>query len=939
MVSTEVRESFGRAETDVTVRRLVRSEDQLDIVVELVAAELDGDTVRPLGPESQMRLTFGSQHSAEAAFGDTQAVPVAGVDHVAAGPSVVVVPVVDPFPFTVDGILAAAEATAGLTGQASEDPPDGTVTALEVPTGLWLSPVSAARLAAPRLPVAAGPTVEVWTARVEPAGGEPGTVELAAIQATAEDLLTEQDNPLPDADDRAAIVDNTTQVAPLAARRLWLSSSGATAALHGEWAADLGVALYDHAMAAGRDVKVQVQALGYLLPFGHRAAIAETSERVIVDDTDGEQAAALRVQSFLTIVEPTVAGDRTGARDDGRGLPLVSLTATTSETTPVKLVPLTGVDGVSDVVATDGGADLVVDYHCTDRAGETVAFSLPATFIDDDHAYETGADGSPAGAIAAAVDRLSRREVDLGGQRVAYADPVGGGRPSRATHRFRLAWEGPADGTAAADLEAARSPAVFGALEDADVVHEQVGSPTGATGQLVRATLHERWLQAGNDLTGNFDLAFLDLAERVTSLIGGDSPVGGVAQYEMVAEVFNQTVGASLDIDSPTDTWTVDQLLGDASKIIGNILLEAVIETIEDSLPGTEITVDGNTVTVEYTFCPTLHDLDAVGFRTDPGKTTCCLHVTTVASLDDSIEASFETELRLENFFLDFPPEVHPAVVTADFASLVGTISSDGSSDIVPSIRSWDFSGLLSLLMALVDKLGMGNVDLKIVGDVVDLDSSLTVPDVPLGVAELKNFSVLLGLDLPLGEGDGSLAVGIGRRSSPIDIDVLMFGATFWLELALAFNGKDQPVPPTTSMGVSVYWEMLDFDIFVASASFTLRLAADWKLSGREVTFTGAVSLEGAIDVLGLVSVSASIVASLTYESATEVMVLKGTINYCVDTFLGKAAGGSVPIGRQEIEMGDGQGNARAARATAGSSFVDRYSPEDVWDEYCDAFA
>src|SRR5262245_63330300 len=109
----------------------------------------------------------------------------------------------------------------------------------------------------------------------------------------------------------------------------------------------------------------------------------------------------------------------------------------------------------------------------------------------------------------------------------------------------------------------------------------------------------------------------------------------------MLAKVFNQTVGASLDLDSPTDnSWKPEDLLGDASRIIGNILLRAVIETIEDSLPGTDITVDGNTVTVEYTFCPTLHDLDEVGFRTDPGKTRCCLHVTTVASLHDSIEAS-----------------------------------------------------------------------------------------------------------------------------------------------------------------------------------------------------------------------------------------------------------------------------------------------------------
>ena len=71
--------------------------------------------------------------------------------------------------------------------------------------------------------------------------------------------------------------------------------------------------------------------------------------------------------------------------------------------------------------------------------------------------------------------------------------------------------------------------------------------------------------------------------------------------------------------------------------------------------------------------------------------------------------------------------------------------------------------------------------------------------------------------------------------------------------------------------------------------------------------------------------------------------MLKGTVNYCVDTFLGKVAGGSVPIGQTDIELGDGQSRALAAprsagRAVGGASFADRY-PEPVWADYCDAFA
>jgi len=593
------------------------------------------------------------------------------------------------------------------------------------------------------------------------------------------------------------------------------------------------------------------------------------------------------------------------------------------------------------------GDDLTVDYRCTDRGGETVSFSLPATFVDDAVAHRPGAGDPPARLRAAAhrAERLARREVDLAGQRVAYADPFAGGQPARATRRFRLGWEGPTDGAAEGDLRDAGDPAVYGVLESADVVHEVSGSATGATGATVEVVPHRRWLAFGNDAAGNFDLAFLDLAQPVSSLIGAGSALGGVAQLDLVAEVFNQAVGAGLDLETPDQPWDPEQLLGAASKIIGNIALDRVLKIVDNAVPGdTTVTVDGPRVVTEFTFCPELDDLPDVGFRTVPGETRCCLHVTTTTALSDGVEASIETEMRVENFFLDFPPRVAPPPVVVDFESVVATISSDGATSVVPTIRSWDFSGTISMLMALVDKLGLGNVDLKVLGDVIDMDSSVTVPDISLGVAEIKNFAINLGLDLPLDEGPGQLSIGIGSRSSPLDIDVLMFGATFWLDVDLGFSGLEAPTT-TTSMGVSVYWEMLDFDIVVVSISFTLRLSADWKLSGGEVVFTGAVSLEGEIDVLGLISVSASLVASLRYESVTELMVLKGTVNYCVDSFLGKLTGGSVPIGRTEIELGDGQGAALAAGsgAVAGGSggspsFADRWS-ERAWSDYCDAFA
>jgi len=942
-----------------TTVRVVRSDDQVDILIELFDVEVVDGNVVGSGPNPAMRLTLGSQHTTERTFvGPTPTPPITRINHIAAGQSVVVAPIAGAFPFTLDGLLATAEAAAGLAGQSTESEPDGSVTAIEIPAGLWLSPVSPTRLVAAREPFTRSGTTEVWAAKLESAA-ESGTLQLAAIHSTPQDLLVTQ---VPDAAARGDIVDNTTtdepQSEPLSSHRIWLTSSGAFADLHGEWTS--GLALYDHVMAGGRDVSVEVIGLGHLVPFGHRAAIAEASERVFVDDDGGGLTSVMQVERFLCVVEPVVTTPRSFSQYEGRGLPLASITASTSETTPITLTAVDDADGVviegaSDIKFRGTSDDLMVDYLSVDRGGNTVSLALPATFIDDDTAYGTGAAQAPARLrdVANSPARLGRREVDLGGQRVAYADPLAGSQTAKATHRFRLKWDGPDVDAAEGDLEAARSPAIFAGLELADVVDDVIGAATGSAGDTMEVALHQRWLEFAN-LAGNFDLAFLKLKEATSSLIGSGGAVGGVAQLEILAEVFNQSAGVGLDLASPTTPWDPAKLLGEASKIIGNILLSEVIEAVaggESGLdtPATTTTVDGDTITVRFSFCPTLKDLDAVGFRTVPGQTRCCVHLTTTASVSDSIEASFETEMRVDNFQLEFPPLV-PPVVIVHFDSVVGTISSDGSTAIVPTVREWDFSGAISMLMALVDKLGLGNVDLKIVGDVIDMDSSINLPDISLGVAEIKNFAINLGFELPLGDGPGQLSVGIGKKSSPLDIDVMMFGATFWLEIELGFSGGAGVPTTTTSMGVSVYWEMLDFDIIVVSISFTLRLSADWVLSGGEVVFTGAVSLEGEIEVLGLISVSTSLVCSLTYQSATEEMILKGTVHYCVDSFLGKLSSGRVPIGRTNIELGDGPGASaaslrrpppsapRVGASGGAASFADRYA-EPVWADYCDAFA
>jgi hypothetical protein len=170
---TRLATSAGRSATNVATRtiRVVRSDDQLDVVVELFDVEIAGDQLHAAGPNPHLRLTFGAQHTAEELLAADDPVPSTPLQPLTAGASVVVTPVVADAPFTLAGILDLA--AAALIGQATAGPPDGSVTAVEVPAGLVLSPTSGARLEATATPVTSAGTTEVWTARLVAEGSGP----------------------------------------------------------------------------------------------------------------------------------------------------------------------------------------------------------------------------------------------------------------------------------------------------------------------------------------------------------------------------------------------------------------------------------------------------------------------------------------------------------------------------------------------------------------------------------------------------------------------------------------------------------------------------------------------------------------------------------------------------------------------------------------------
>ena len=240
-------------------------------------------------------------------------------------------------------------------------------------------------------------------------------------------------NPVPRSSARDGIVDNTTLVAPATAPRLTLSSHGAFARLVGDWP-DQPVSRWRQTVVTGRDVVAEVVQEGFLLPFGHRVKILQVNSRTFVPDADGQPTAVLQHERFVSIDAPTVVfDDTTGAGDggmefrpfDGRGLPFTQVDAVPTEWIPIDTVELQdgagAIPGVFDLIVKATGQPLIAAFDATDRAGNgNIGFSTPATFVDENEAFTTGAGSTleRLAAVFADADSAARRTLDLAGQAV-----------------------------------------------------------------------------------------------------------------------------------------------------------------------------------------------------------------------------------------------------------------------------------------------------------------------------------------------------------------------------------------------------------------------------------------------------------------------------------------------------------------------------------------
>jgi hypothetical protein len=283
--------------------RVVRADDQLRLVIELLNLDVDlgTNTLVRVDPRQQftgVRLTFGSQHTVEDTISTTDATPVDGVDHRTARDSRLVFELPEGTPYALSALLDLAARAVQLDDRAvperksgNTEEPAAEVTALELVDSLVFSPDPDGRFTSAAEPITQNGVTELWRARLEIGDTRPN---LYAIWSRPGDPPFTR--PLP-ADQRELIVTATLTDEPLQVDRLWLTAQGSFLDVSGEWATG-DLASYLHQTTAGRDLHVEVVERGYLAPFGVPATITTVTERAVDPAIDGVHDIAAHEVSF-----------------------------------------------------------------------------------------------------------------------------------------------------------------------------------------------------------------------------------------------------------------------------------------------------------------------------------------------------------------------------------------------------------------------------------------------------------------------------------------------------------------------------------------------------------------------------------------------------------------------------------------------------------------
>lgn len=387
-------------------------------------------------------------------------------------------------------------------------------------------------------------------------------------------------------------------------------------------------------------------------------------------------------------------------------------------------------------------------------------------------------------------------------------------------------------------------------------------------------------------------------------------------------------------------------------------ILGSFIGDVLGGIPNLTTTTDPDTgdTTVEYKLTANLQSFPSSDPIFVPQSDPSSFNLTAKAIISTSKPPTYDVEGSITPFNIYLVSQNDLAFIEIPFQEFSFTSKSGSKTKVHVSVGSVSFIGALSFVNTLeqfLQDIGGSGLSIAVTPSEVDANFSVALPDVALGALTLSGIAFSAGVKVPFLGDPALVTFGFASQANPFTLTVCMFGGGGFLSLGLGFAGVQ------TVQASFEFAGQFALDIGVASGGISLTAGIYYSYSAlpgpsQGTTLTGFVKMNGEVEVLGIISVSAELDLTLTYtsgpsgSSVTGTATLKISVSICFFSI-------TVPITVTKTWSGGGA-SASAAMAAAfqplgaaadpaidpnvqGILFDDLVPTLSVWQTYCGAFA
>ena len=709
-----------------------------------------------------------------------------------------------------------------------------------------------------------------------------------------------------------------------------------------------------HRAAQGRDTYVRVTTPGFLFPLGHRVTLVKITERKIERASDGVPTAYLRQRQFIVVQEPfkdyrPLAG---AYPHSGRESPFVSAHIVNEVTPALDPPPPMPVAFTPSV----GGGDFPWSVVLEDREQRRVDVSMPLVFMPafdaDDHRFEEEL-------ARKEYVRNNRQLVSAGGRPIAFAAPRKGRAGEAALTTSQVVFDAPLGPELDTGQLPAAHPRFLPKITSADVRIPAVDALLGPVAATRGTSIEfdETYLLSAFDANANPGQMFVRAVKAVNAvnavrLAFPAERAGGVARPNVAVDGLSRVLGAVGDAEKIVNgNFDVASFFPDA-KILGCLSLKDLVAPLAGTfkpadLPdlagldpaalweklktgALDMKVPAMTsrtlrdvlgiptaVETQHVWSPKLAvDLPpALDFLKPSPNAKLVLATTLRAPLDGS-EPTFESRGELSGFALEFAGAVKVTVGRLAFSARTGR-----KLDVTAEGVELEFLGDLAFVNTITDyipKEGFSDPPaVSVTPEGISAGYSLGLPTIGVGIFSLENIGLSAELTLPFVDKPARFRFALSERHDPFLVTVSLFGGGGFFSLGVQAGGPLE-VEASIEFGGNI-----SLDIIVASGGVHVMAGIYFKLAGDQVSLSGYLRAGGALEVLGLITITAEFYLALNYVN-------------------GKVSGdASLTVGIEILFFSTHVTLSvhREFAGPAGDPTFDELVEPDDWATYCAAFA